>query len=133
MIYVFRSSKGQSMKLLPALLLAASPAMAAPFLIADPYPATSVQPDSASFTVNGGSPVACLLEAVTGGLRPKCDLASITTPGTYTLVLTVTKNAAITNGANTATNTAGSVASSTPFSYRLITAPVAGPVLSVAP
>ena len=121
------------MKLLPALLLAASPAMAAPFIVADPYPATGVQPDSASFTVNGGSPVACALETVSGGVRPKCDLASITTPGTYTIVVTVTKNPSITNGTNTATNTAGSVASSAPFAYRLITAPVAGPVLNVAP
>jgi hypothetical protein len=126
-------SEGLSMKMLPILLLAATPAMASPFLYADPYPSTSVQPDSASLTVNGGSPVACILETVTAGIRPKCDLSSITTPGTYTLVMTVTKSASITSGTNTATNTAGSSASSAPFSYRLITAPVAGPALRVAP
>jgi hypothetical protein len=45
----------------------------------------------------------------------------------------VTKSASITNNTNTATNTAGSSASSAPFSYQLITAPVAGPTLRVAP
>ena len=67
------------------------------------------------------------------GVRPKCDLAGITAPGTYTLVLTVSKTASITNTTGGATNTAGSVASSAPFSYRLVTAPVTGPILTVSP
>lgn len=115
------------------LALASSIASAAPFLYADPYPPTSVQPDSASFTVNGGTPVPCTIETVTGGVRPKCDLASITVAGSYTLVLTVAKAAAIVNGTGGATNTAGSSASSAPFVYRLVTAPVAGPTLTVSP
>ena len=108
-------------------------AHAAPFLYADPYPSTATQPDSASLSVNGGAPISCLLEMVTGGKRPKCDLASITSPGTYTLVMTVSVAGGIVNGTNTATNTQAGSASSAPFSYTLKGGSVATPVLSVGP
>jgi hypothetical protein len=113
-----------------ALLLLPIGVQAAPFLTPDPYPATGTQPDSASMTINGGSPVACSLATVTGGIQPKCDLASITSPGSYTLVLTVVKNASIVNGTNTATNTAGSQASSAPFVYVLNATAIASPANS---
>jgi hypothetical protein len=116
-----------------AAMLLASVAYAAPFLYAEAYPSTATQPDAASFTVNGGAPIACQLEALSAGLRPKCDLASITAAGTYTLVLTVSRQPAIVNTSGGATNTQGSTASSAPFVYRLVTAPVAGPMPSVAP
>ncbi len=49
-------------------------------------------------------------------------------------LMTVTKTASITNGTDTATNTAGSSASSNPFTYKLVTAPVGKPsAASVGP
>jgi hypothetical protein len=109
------------------------PAQAAPFLLADAYPPTVTQPDSASFTVNGGAAIACTIETVTAGKRPKCDLASITTPGTYTLVLTATKAPSIVNAPNTATNDAGGSASSAPFAYVFKSGGVSLPSLTVTP
>lgn len=111
------------------------PAMvsAAPFLYADPYPPSATQPDAARFTVNGAAPIQCVLEAVTGGVRPKCDLASITAPGTYTLVMTVSRAAGIVNTTGGATNDPGGSAPSDPFTYVLRAGSVAKPVLSVAP
>ena len=120
------------LKLLLLSLLTNS-AFAAPFLYADPYPSTVTQPDSARYTINGGSPINCVLETVTGGIRPKCDLASITAAGTYTLVMTVSKAATITNGTNTATNDPGGSASSDPFQYVLRAGSVSKPTLNVAP
>ncbi len=119
------------MKHLAALLsLISGAALAAPTLIADPYPAAAVQPDSASFTVNGGAPIACTLPTVTGGLQPTCDLASLATPGTYTLVMTVTKAAGC---AGASCWPAGS-ASSSPFAYTRLAAGVTAPAaLKVAP
>lgn len=123
-------------RLIPAALAAmlASAAHAAPTLTADPYPSTGVQPDSASVTINGGAPVACtLVTNAQGGKVPTCDLASIASAGTYTLVLTVTKAASCTSGTNSADCTAGGSASSPPFSYRLVGGSVAAPVLRVVP
>ena len=116
-----------------ALTTASFTASAAPFLYADPYAATGVQPDTASLTVNGGAPIQCQLMTVTAGLQPKCDLGSITTVGTYTLVMTVAKAASITNTTGGATNTGGGTASSAPFSYVLRSGNVSAPVLRVAP
>jgi hypothetical protein len=84
-------------------------------LYADPYPSTVTQPDAATFTVNGGAPIACALVTVAGGLQPQCPLASITAPGTYTLVMSVSKAA----GCNAAGDTcwAAGSASSAPFAY----------------
>ena len=120
------------MKAFPILLLAASPAMAAPFLYADPYPTTNA-PSRVTYTINGGAAIACALETVATGLRPKCDLAQITAAGTYTLVMTAVRDAAITNTPNAADNVAAGSASSAPFAYRLTTAPVTVPVLRVGP
>lgn len=116
---------------LSALLLSVS-AHAAPFLYADPYSTTNA-PDSATFTVNGGTPQPCELITVQGGIRPKCDLGGITAAGTYTLVMTVSRAASIVNGTNTATNTAAGSASSANFTYVLRTEAVGGPTLRVAP
>ena len=109
------------MKHLLALFLAlfAFAAQAAPFLYSEAYPATGAQPDAATVTINGGAPVTCTVQTVTAGKQPKCDLASITSPGTYTLVLTVTKAAGIVNTTGGATNDPGGSASSSPFAYVL--------------
>lgn len=109
-------------------LLAAFGVHAAPFLLADAPPA-GVTVDAARYTVNGGAPIACVLEAS----RPKCDLGSITTAGTYTLVLTWCSPGGIVNTPSGATNTVAGCASSAPFAYRLQTAAVPGPTLSVSP
>ena len=116
-----------------ALTMASFTASAAPFLYADPYPATGVQPDTASLIVNGGAPIQCQLVTMTAGLQPKCDLGSITTVGTYTLVMTVAKAASITTTPGGATNTGGGTASSAPFTYVLRSGNVSAPVLRVAP
>lgn len=112
-------------------MAACSAAMAAPTLTADPYPTTVTQPDTASFTVNGGAPIACTLPVSAAGKTPTCDLASITVPGTYTLVMTVTKAA----GCNAAGECwpEGS-ASSAPFSYKWLASGASAPAaLRVAP
>ena len=116
-----------------AFALATFGVQAAPFLYADPYPSTGVQPDAASFTVNGGAPIACQIAAVSGAVQPKCDLGTITTPGTYTLVMTVSKAAGIVNTPGGATNTSGGSASSIPFAYKLLAGSVPTPALSVSP
>lgn len=112
--------------------LACGSATAAPTLTADPYPTTVVQPDSASFTVNGGAPIACTLPVSAAGKTPTCDLASITVPGTYTLVMKVTKAA----GCNAEGNECwpeGS-ASSAPFVYKWRASGASAPAgLRVAP
>lgn len=112
-----------------ALATSAIP-LAAQTLTADPYPATVTQPDTAAFTINGGTPIPCTLANVTGGLQPTCDLASIATPGTYTLVMIVTKAAGC---AGNECWPEGS-ASSAPFAYVRRSAGVSAPAtLKVAP
>lgn len=121
------------MRAVIALALVAGSATAAPHLYADPYPATGVQPDAAEFTVNGGAPQPCELVSVAGGVQPKCDLAALTAPGTYTLVMTVTKAGGIINTPTGAVNTSGGSASSAPFRYELVIDGVGTPTLRVAP
>ncbi len=116
--------------LLLILPLMTSLALAAPFLESAPYAANGPQPDAASFTVNGGAPVACQLVARTEGIVPRCDLASIANPGAYTLVLTVTAKGGV-SGGNTYTQ-AGS-ASSAPFSYTLRAGVATPPVVRLVP
>jgi hypothetical protein len=110
--------------------LLSATAFAAPTLTSDPY---AVAPAAATFTVNGGSPKACTLPAVTGGVQPTCDLASIATPGTYTIVLTVTTNAGCVNTLNAADCSGAGSASSAPFTYKWNGSVVPGPVLRVSP
>lgn len=120
--------------LLAVLLAACGLAHAAPILLADPYPASGVQPDSATLSVNGGSTITCTLPTVTGGVQPTCDLVSITSPGTYTLVLTVTKNPITVTTADGATTTPGGSASSSPFVWRRLAGGVSAPAsLKIAP
>ncbi len=107
---------------------------AAPNLLTAPYPATGPQPSSATMTVNGGAPQACLMRGMPdGAVQPACDLAAITTPGVYTIVVTAVALAGCTNGPNTATCSAGGSVSSDPFSYVLKAALAGKPVLSVTP
>jgi hypothetical protein len=119
------------LKVLLALAMFALGQMAwpAPTLYADPYPATGVQPAAAVFSINGGTPIACTLVAVSGGLQPQCDLVSIVTPGTYTLVMTVSTVAGCTGNACTGPGSA----SSAPFSYQWLGSVVPGPVLHIKP
>jgi len=105
-------------------------ASATPHLYADPYPTTGPRPDSVSLTVNGGAPIACALETVAGGVQPKCPLASITTPGTYTLVMTVTALGGV-SGGNTYTSPGS--ASSAPFTYVFRSGSASPPVVRLAP
>lgn len=105
-------------------------AIASPYLVSDPYAATGPQPDEASFTVNGGAPIPCVIESVTGGVRPKCDLSSINTAGTYTLVLTVKALGGVAGGN---TYTAPGSASSAPFAYTFKSGNVTIPLPKLIP
>lgn len=111
------------------LALLGGVANAAPTLTADPYPATGVQPDAATLSVNGTQTITCTLRTVTGGVQPACDLVSITTPGTYTLVMTVTKAAGCVGN----TCSGGGSASSAPFSYIWQGVNVLRPVVRLEP
>ena len=116
------------------LLALASVCAAAPSLVTAPYPSAAVQPTAASLSVNGGSAQACTLKAATdGSVQPVCDLAGITSPGAYTLVVTVTNPGGCTSGTNTATCTSGGSASSDPFTFNLRAGSVGKPLLSVTP
>lgn len=109
--------------------LITSAAIAAPTLTADPYPATGVQPDAATLSVNGTQTINCTLKTVTGGIQPSCDLVSITTPGTYTLIMTVTKAAGCVGN----TCSGGGSASSAPFTYIWQGVNVTRPVVRLEP
>jgi hypothetical protein len=117
-------------KLFLLSFLLSSMAFARPTLTSAPY---AISPAAVTFTVNGGSPIACTLPAVSGGVQPTCDLASIATPGTYTLILTVTTNVDCVNTLNAATCSGAGSASSAPFAYTWNGSGVPTPVLSVAP
>lgn len=113
------------------VLLACSAALAGPHtLTANPY---ATVPAAVVFTVNGGPPIACALPAVTGGWQPTCSLTSITLPGTYTLVMTVTTNTNCINTLDAADCTGAGSASSAPFTYTWRDAVVPTPVLQVVP
>ena len=117
--------------LIAPLLLAACDAFAGPHtLTANPY---ATAPAAAVFTANGGAPIACTLPAVTGGWQPTCSLASLTTPGTYTLVMTVTTNTNCINTLDAADCVGAGSASSKPFAYTWRDAVVPIPVLQVVP
>lgn len=116
------------------MLLAYGLSHAAPTLTADPYPDTGVVPDTATLTVNGGVPISCTLPTVAGGKQPTCDLASVTAPGVYTLVLTVTKNpSTVMTGPNAGTTDPGGSASSAPFVWTRRAAGVGTPVVRIQP
>lgn len=119
--------------ILTALAALCASAMSAPLLVSDPYPSTGVQPDSATFTINGGPAQPCAIVAVAGGLQPQCDLASITAPGVYTLVMTVSRAPSLTNIGGGAVKDSGGSASSAPFRYELVVGGVGTPVLRVLP
>lgn len=112
------------------LALLCGSALAAPTLTAALY---ETPPAGIVFTIDGGTPQACTLAQVTGGWQPRCDLAGITQPGTYTLVMTATNNAECVNTPNAATCSGAGSASSAPFAYKWRGSSVPVPVLSVAP
>ncbi len=117
-----------------ALACLAVAAQAAPTLSADPYPSTGPQPTSVTLTVNGSPGPACTLVAGTGGsLTPRCDLAALAVPGTYTLVMTAVTTGGCTQPTSPATCTQAGSASSVPFSLSLQGASATRPVVRVAP
>lgn len=113
------------------LMCVAASAATSPTLFASPYPADVVQPKAAVFTVNGGPPKPCALVQVTGGLQPQCDLSSITLPGAYVLVMTVTSDAQCVNKPNEANCFGAGSASSAPFTFKWLGNGPSVPVLSV--
>lgn len=121
--------------LLTLILFAlASTAQADPFAYFQVYPVVPGQTLVASLIVNGGPVIECAVPAVDGGVQPKCDLASLTFPGNYSLVGTVTIVPSCTNTPSGAECVAGGQATApTPFSLALRGARVATPVVRIAP
>lgn len=119
-------------KILTLLLLAlwCSLSAASPFLTASAWPASNGTLESVTVTIAGGSPVACAVDA---SLVPKCDLASVATPGTYSIVMSWCAKAGVTNGTNTGTASPGGCVSSVPFSFVLRGAPATAPAVLLAP
>jgi hypothetical protein len=116
------------------ILLLSSFAYAAPTLNAQPVPNTAPQPSTAAITVNGAAGPTCTLPVATdGSMTLTCDLASLTVPGTYTIVATYTYVAGCVNAANAATCSTGGVASSAPFVLTRAAFPATGPALHVSP
>lgn len=113
--------------------VAVSSAIAAPFLVANPYPTSALLPDYFQLSINGGSFETCPHVDITAGRQPKCDLVALVTPGTYSFVMNACTIGGIVNTPNGATNTVAGCASSSPFSYKLVVDPVSGPTLSVSP
>lgn len=121
---IIRNTRRRAVALALSAALCPLFAQGAPFLLADAYPpdsATALQPDSASITINGGAPIACALLSVTtpaNGKRPVCDLASVTSSGTYAVVLTVSRAPSCVNtGPNAGECTPGGSAATGPFAY----------------
>ena len=106
--------------ILSAALICAS-ASAAPTLVAAPYPVGPDQPEKASLSIDGGAPLPCILKlAALGTLQPMCDLVSITVPGVYKLVLSVSNLTVLTNEDGGGTYVVGGTAEAAPFSYTLL-------------
>ena len=119
--------------LLAVLLISSSATQAAPTLVVAGYPTTGPVPDSATFTINGGTPIACTIATVSNAVQAQCDLASITTAGTYTLIATPCAKGGIQNTPTGAINVQAGCAPSNPFSYQLIKGLATTPTLTVAP
>lgn len=95
-------------KLLGILLLCASSAFAAPFLVCDPVPGGSAQTPT-SYIVSGiGNDFTVPASQVSGGVALHVDLATVS-PGTYTVKVT-------------AVNAGGPGAASAPFTFTLASA-----------
>ena len=107
----------KTLLILSAALIGLS-ASAAPTLVAAPYLIGPDQPEKASFTVDGGVPIPCTLKLLAGGaLQPLCDLASITVPGVYKLVMIVSNRTILTDDGTGGTYVVGGTAESAPFQY----------------
>ena len=59
-------------------------AWASPFVVCDPYPAASLQPDGFAVSVDGGAVVESPAQAVTGGVRLYYDVSTVNS-GTHTM------------------------------------------------
>lgn len=82
--------------------------------------------DTATLSVNGAGAIPCVLGVNANG-NIKCPLDSVAAPGTYTLLITVTKAGTIVNTGTGATNSAGGSGVSAPFSYTNNSVTVAAP------
>lgn len=106
--------------LVAVVTLAASvAAFAAPTLLADAHPATGPQPAAAEWSQDSTTWAPCVITARV----PSCDLASITTPGSYTLRMRYTYTAAC-NGGDC---WAAGAAVSAPFAFRWLGVPATSP------
>lgn len=92
-------------------------AQVVPKVVADPYKADGTEPDACSCAGAGAPPLACSLASVTGGVRPTCDVSPITTPGTYSLTITVTRKEKITNTTGGGSFVPAASATSSPFAF----------------
>jgi hypothetical protein len=112
-----------------AWLLTTAAAVAGPTLTSTAYAAGDAQPVSASvaataITGTGPAPVpvtlACTLPvAADGSVTPTCDLTSLTSPGQYSMVLTVNTLKGCTGGPAAFVCDSGGTASTDPFTLAL--------------
>ena len=117
------------------LVLWCSLSWADPFLRTGPAPLSGAQPQTASFTVDGGVAQACIVTPATAtvGTIARCDLKALSVAKIYTLVLTWCTPGGIQNSSGGALNVQAGCASSVPFSYELRTPAVPTPTSSVVP
>ena len=109
-------------------------ASAAPTLVAAPYAIGPDQPEKASLSIDGAPAIPCILKlAALGTLQPMCDLASITVPGVYKLVMIVSNKTVLTNEETGGTYVVGGTAESAPFPYTFRRGIVVPPVVRLVP
>ena len=116
-----------------ATLICAS-ASAAPTLVAAPYLIGADQPEKASLSIDGAPAIPCILKlAALGTLQPMCDLASITVPGVYKLVMIVSNRTVLTDEGTGGTYVVGGTAESAPYAYTFRRGVAVRPALRLAP
>ena len=84
--------------------------------------------------MDGGLPIPCVLKLAAGGtLQPICDLASISVPGVYKLVLSVSNRTVLIDEGGSGTYVVGGTTEAVPFSYTFRRGLASAPVPKLAP
>lgn len=108
------------------------PVQAAPTLTSSSYGVATIQPTSATLSVDGTSTIVCTVpKAADGSVAAVCDLATVAA-GTHTLVLTVANTYGCTQSADglSASCVGGGSASAAPFTFSWNPSAVSKPTLT---
>lgn len=100
-----------------SLLLGLALPAQAQSIAAGAYAADGTQPDACACAAAGAPALTCSLASVGGGVEPRCSVAPITTAGTYSVTITVTRKEKITNTTGGGSFVPASEATSAPFAY----------------